>query len=85
MAISLPAVYENGVLRLLEPLKLKEQQHVTVTVNDSSADSWLDHEFLATLADDQEPLPSLAEVRAALSTIPGNLSDDIRSERDAQG
>ena len=85
MVISRPAIYENGVLRLLEPLDLREQQQVTVTVNDSPVDSWLDHEFLATLEDEQEPRPSLAQVRAALSTIPGNLSDDIRSERDARG
>jgi len=49
MVISCSAIYEKGVLRLLEPLDLREQQQVTVTVNDSSAEDWLDHEFLAYL------------------------------------
>jgi hypothetical protein len=30
------------------------------------------------------PAPSLEEVRQALSKIPGNLSDDIRAERESQ-
>jgi len=85
MVISCSAIYEKGVLRLLEPLDLREQQQVTVTVNDSSAEDWLDHEFLAILESERGPIPSLDEVRAVLSTIPGNLSDDIRRERDERG
>jgi hypothetical protein len=30
------------------------------------------------------PAPSLEEVRRALSKIPGNLSDDIRAERESR-
>jgi hypothetical protein len=30
------------------------------------------------------PAPSLEEVRSALAKIPGNLSDDIRAERDSR-
>ncbi len=34
MTRSLQVVYENGMLRPLEPLSLKEHQQVTVTVSD---------------------------------------------------
>ena len=35
MAQQLEAIYENGVLRPLEPLALKESQRVTVTIADA--------------------------------------------------
>jgi predicted DNA-binding antitoxin AbrB/MazE fold protein len=86
MSKSLQAIYENGVLRLLEPLGLREQHLVTVTLTAASAgvaeDSLLDEEFLAdcdTLADEAV---SLATVRQALAKIPGSLTDDLRAERD---
>lgn len=84
MMKTLQAVYGNGVLRPLEALSLKEHQRVTVTLSDS-AERWLDHEYMdrvrkavATMG----PAPSLEEVRQSLSKIPGNLSDDIRAERE---
>jgi len=82
----LQAVYENGVLRPLEPLPLKEHQQVTVTVSDP-AEGWLDQEFMERVrrnAAAMGPAPSLEEVRQALSKIPGNLSDEIRAERDGR-
>ena len=33
MAVQVEAVFENGVLRPLAPLKLKDRQHVTITVD----------------------------------------------------
>lgn len=88
MVKTLPAVYENGILRPLEPLPLHEHQRVRVTVSDvfdDNADAWLDHEYLASLDAGVEPEPTLEEVRRILSRIPGNLSDDIRAERDSRG
>lgn len=88
MVKTLSAVYENGMLRPLETLPLKEHQRVRVTVSDvfdGNADAWLDHEYLASLDGSQEPEPTLEEVRRVLSKIPGNLSDDIRAERDSRG
>jgi len=88
MVKTLSAVYENGVLRPLESLPLEEHQLVRVTVSDASddsADSWLDHEYMASVAAIQESEPTLEEVRQILSKIPGNLSDDIRAERDSRG
>ena len=37
MAITVEAVYENGVLRLTEPLPFKEQEKVQVTVQAKSS------------------------------------------------
>jgi predicted DNA-binding antitoxin AbrB/MazE fold protein len=88
MTRTLAAVYENGVLRPLEPLLLKDKQRVTVTLEDSAndpAEAWLDHEYQAAVDASEEPEPSLDEVRKALSTISGNLSDAVRAERDARG
>ena len=82
------AVYENGVLRPLEPLPLQDKQQVTVTVEETPgdfADAWLDHEYYAAVDAMQEPEPTLEEVRAALSTIAGTLSEAVRAERDARG
>jgi len=86
MVRTLPAVYENGVLRPLQPLPLKEHEQVTITVSDSlstAAEELLDHEYLASVDALDETEPTLEEVRRALSKIPGKLSDDVRAERDA--
>jgi predicted DNA-binding antitoxin AbrB/MazE fold protein len=88
MVKTLSAVYENGVLRPLASLPLKEHQYVRVTVSDWSddrADAWLDHESMASVNAIHEPEPTLEEVRRILSKTPGNLSDDIRAERDSRG
>ena len=84
----LTAVYENGVLRPLELLPLKESQRVSLTISDSPPgvlDAWLDQEYMACIDQTAEEEPALEEVRRALSKIPGNLSDDIRAGRDARG
>lgn len=84
MTKTLQAVYENGVLRPLEPLPLKEHQQVTLTVSDP-AERWLDHEYLESVRKDvgaMGPAPSLEEVRRVLAKIPGRVSDDIRAERE---
>lgn len=88
MTRSLSAVYENGVLRPLEPLDLQESQRVSITVSDTPEDlldDLLDHEYMAAIDAMDESEPTLEEVWEALSTIPGNLSDDVRAEREARG
>jgi predicted DNA-binding antitoxin AbrB/MazE fold protein len=82
------AVYENGLLRPLEPLALEEHQHVTVIIEDApkdSAESWIDREYHAALEASEEPEPTLEAVRKALSSVSGSLSDAVRAERDARG
>ena len=85
------AVYENGVLRPLQPLPLAERQEVRLSISMPSSDEvlseWLDHQFMQEVDAILEagPEPTLKEVREALSKVPGNLSVDIRAERDARG
>ena len=83
MEKTVQAVYEGGVLRPLEPVPLEDRQEVTITISDegdilrnhpllASADEW------ASAAGDDI---SLDEVRRALSTIRGSLSETIIDER----
>jgi len=88
MPMQVEAVYENGVLRPLEPLELAEHQHVTVTVIESttSADrTQLDSTFVEKLREDLQtapPAPGLDEVRRRLSKIPGSITADLIAERE---
>jgi len=83
MEKTVQAVYEDGVLRPLEPILLEERQEVTVTISDrgniprdhpllASSDEW------ASAAGDQI---SLDEVRRALASIRGSLSEAVIEER----
>jgi predicted DNA-binding antitoxin AbrB/MazE fold protein len=80
MEKTVQAVYENGVLRPLEPLLLEERQQVTLTISDSrvsnpllvSPDEWSD-----AASDDI----GLDDVRQAMSTIHGSLSEAVLEER----
>lgn len=82
----LQAVYKDGVLQPLEPLPLEETQQVTVTITDPAAvgqdvAGYFSPEEWAEAAHDDV---SLDEVRRALSTISGSLSDAVialRQER----
>ncbi len=83
MTRSLQAVYQNGVLRPLEPLDLREQQVVTVTISEAApVEPWLDTECLADCARDADDGVTLEEVRAALAKIPGSLTEDFVAERE---
>ena len=86
MTKQVEAIYENGVLRLLEPLTLDEHQHVIVTVSsdEDPLASIIDHAFLERARKEVQAMnyiPSLEEVRKILSKIPGSLSQDIGTER----
>lgn len=87
MTKQVEAVYENGVLRPLEPLPLDEHQRVTVTVSaeEDSLASIIDRAFVERVRQEVAALdyiPSLEEVRRILSKIPGSLSEDIRAGRE---
>ena len=79
----LHAVYRDGVLQLLEGVPLKESQQVTVTISDPAnagqdlAGYFTPEEWAEAAHDDI----SLDEVRRALSTIPGSLSDAVIAPR----
>ncbi len=83
MTQQIVAVYENGVLRPLEPLGLEEQQHVRITIEQMEplADL-IDTEFEAWCARESKDAPSLEEAREILSKVSGSLSDVIIAQRD---
>jgi predicted DNA-binding antitoxin AbrB/MazE fold protein len=83
MSKRVAAVYENGVLRPLEPLDLREHQRVTVIVAPEAAseEEWLDLECLQLCAAEADESISLEAVREALAKIPGSLTADFIQER----
>jgi len=83
MEKTVQAVYEGGVLRPLEPVPLEDHQEVTVTIFDLGSIP-CDHPLLASpdeWAGAAEDDISLDEVRRALSTIRGSLSQAVIDER----
>ena len=80
-------MYQDGVLQPLENVELEEWQRVTVTISDPSivsqdplAGYFTPEEWAEAVHDDI----SLDEVRRALSTISGSLSEAVialRQER----
>ena len=80
------AVYENGVLRPLEPLDLLDAQRVRIMVTTpefarSGRDMKLLERVRAEVAG-MTGIPSLEEVQRMLSAIPGSLTDDFVAERE---
>ena len=82
----LETVYENGVLRPLEPLDLREHQRVSVIVSPvplaPSDEEWLDVDCLQLYAAEADESISVEAVREALSKIPGSLTTDFIAERE---
>jgi len=82
MVRKLQAVYEGGVLRPVEPLRLDEHQLVSVIVVDDVAP---DEELSFEAPEQFEALAdhgvTLGAVRRALSKIPGSLDADFMAER----
>jgi predicted DNA-binding antitoxin AbrB/MazE fold protein len=83
MGKQIHAIYEHGVLRPLEPVDLEEHQCYRIEIVRPAGDEpALDEEFIDSCAPENGRDVSIEEVRQALSSIPGALSDDIRAERD---
>jgi predicted DNA-binding antitoxin AbrB/MazE fold protein len=86
MPLQVDAVYENGVLRPLQPLDLREHEQVLVSVV-KPADQGrpnLATEFIEgvkRVLQDAAPAPGLEEVRRRLAKVPGSMADDIVSDR----
>ena len=86
MPLQVDAVYENGVLRLLQPLDLKEHEHVLVSVVKAEAQghSNLAVEYIESVKrelQEAEPAPGLEEVRRRLTKIPGSMAAEIVADR----
>jgi predicted DNA-binding antitoxin AbrB/MazE fold protein len=83
MRKQIEAIYENGVLRPLGSADLEERQRYVLEIEPIEGhEPQLDEEFIASCAPENGRDVSIEEVRKALSSIPGSLSDDIRAERD---
>ena len=87
MPLQVDAVYENGVLRLLQPLDLREHEHVVVSVvktEPSAGRSSLAVEYIEEMKSQlqaAEPAPGLEEVRRRLAKIPGSMAAEIIADR----
>jgi predicted DNA-binding antitoxin AbrB/MazE fold protein len=82
MEKTVQAVYEDGVLRALEPIPLEDRQEVTVISDEG--DIPRDHPLVASAdewADAAGDTISLDEVRRALAAIRGSLSETVIEER----
>ena len=78
MGRQLEAVYENGVLRPLQPLKLTDHQRVLVTVDEIAGyRTWAKAQLRALGA----VAVGLAEVQRQLAGIPGAMSAVVVEER----
>lgn len=87
MPLQVEAVYENGVLRPLQPLDLTEQEHVIVSVVKAASvpvRSHLDAEYIDRIKREQPDAGAAAgleEVRRRLAKIPGSMAAEIIAER----
>jgi predicted DNA-binding antitoxin AbrB/MazE fold protein len=85
MPLQIEAVYENGVLRPLQPLDLKEHEHVIVSVSGATpARSTLAVEYIERIkkqVESEGPAPGLEEVQRRLAKIPGSMAELVIAER----
>ena len=83
MTIRVEAIYDNGVLRPVEPIPVYDQERVTLTLE--PLDDSLDHEYLvrcqAEQASQRRAPRSIAEIQARWKNIPGSFADLIIEER----
>jgi AF2212-like protein len=85
MSKRIEVIYENGVLRPLEPLLLRDQQRVSIVLPDDvtppAGGDWLDIECMRSCDTEADETVDLDEVRQALSKIPGSMTSDFIAER----
>lgn len=84
MPIQVEAVYEDGVLRPLQPLDLREHEQVVVSIVQASERSSLAVEYIEKVRRELQGAPraaGLEEVRDRLSKIPGSMAAEIAADR----
>jgi predicted DNA-binding antitoxin AbrB/MazE fold protein len=88
MIRTVEAVYEQGVLRPLTPVGLAEAQRVKLIIADVSGGARRDMAVVERARAEVNALsapsapPTIEQVREALASIPGSLSDDVIAERE---
>jgi predicted DNA-binding antitoxin AbrB/MazE fold protein len=88
MTRQVEAVYENGMLRPLEPVLLEEHQRVTVLITDgpaAPARSYLDVQYMEATRREVEALehiPSREEILEITAKDPTSWADAIIAERE---
>jgi predicted DNA-binding antitoxin AbrB/MazE fold protein len=88
MQMQVDAVYQNGMLKPLQPLDLAENERVVVTITQEENGAGVgqfDADFVQGLRRrlaGAEPGPGLEEVRRRLSKIPGSMTADFIAERE---
>jgi predicted DNA-binding antitoxin AbrB/MazE fold protein len=90
MPLQVDAVYENGVLRPLQPLDLKAHEHVLVSIVTVAAPnrSSLAVDYIETIKKelrDSDRAPRKEEVRRRLAKIPESMAAELIAERGACG
>jgi predicted DNA-binding antitoxin AbrB/MazE fold protein len=82
------AIYENGLLRPLEPLLLEEHQRVTVLISEAHGvpeRSHLDADYLAAVKGEvaaMRSIPTLDEIRTITARDPHSWGATIIAERE---
>ena len=84
MSQHITAIYDKGVLKPLEPVDLKDQELVSLSIEkvDENGQERVDDEYLPLIAEDGDPNITWAEVQAVLTKLPGSLTEDFDRERD---
>jgi predicted DNA-binding antitoxin AbrB/MazE fold protein len=79
----IPAIYEAGKLRPLEPLNLQEHELVEVAVvRIGEVVEASEDEYVPEITEEADFTITLEQVQSALAKIPGSLAEDFARERD---
>jgi predicted DNA-binding antitoxin AbrB/MazE fold protein len=87
MPKAIEAVFENGVLRPLEPLALVDREQVMIhvhrrgEVDQDEEEELFDADYAERCAVEADTAITLEEVRHALSSIKGSMDEAIEEDR----
>lgn len=78
------AVYEDGVLKPLDPLNLPEHQRVWLLIGTEEDEDQKNGgaDYMPLVADEGDPSVTWEEVQTILAKLPGPLAADFDRERD---
>jgi predicted DNA-binding antitoxin AbrB/MazE fold protein len=84
MQQTIEAIFEDGVLRPLEKLSLRPKQRVFLHIAETptAQHDLEDKSFESYCRAEGDANITLEEVRQALASIPGSLTEDCSAERD---